>query len=85
MQLKLRVGLGDTLTIDVQPTDTFKDLSDRLYNLGGVKVDLSQLQRPDDRPFDMSTNVINYFRPNDKGKEVWFKPEVSICSYHELF
>lgn len=62
MQLKLRVGVGDTLTIDVKPTDTFQDLSDRLYNYGGVKVDLSQL-KSNDKPFDMTTNVINYFLP----------------------
>lgn len=67
MQLKLRVGVGDTLTIDVQPTDTFQDLSDRLYNLGGVKVDLSQL-KSNDKPFEMSTNVMNYFLPKLKGE-----------------
>ncbi|KAK9504154.1 hypothetical protein O3M35_010547 [Rhynocoris fuscipes] len=62
MQLKLSVGDGDSLTIDVKPTDTFQDLSDRLYSLGNVKVDLSQLRSSNnDKPFDMSTNVIEYF------------------------
>lgn len=71
MQLKLRVGVGDTLTIDVKPTDTFQDLSDRLYNYGGVKVDLSQL-KSNDKPFDMTTNVINYFLPKTKGRFLIF-------------
>lgn len=62
MQLKLSVGVSDSLTIDVEPTDTFQDLSDRLYSLGNVKVDLSQLRSSNnDKPFDMSTNVIEYF------------------------
>lgn len=62
MQLKLRVGVGDTLTIDVRPGDTFQDLADRLFQLSGVQVDLSQL-KSDDKPFNMSTNVIEYFAP----------------------
>ncbi|XP_014245336.1 uncharacterized protein LOC106664273 isoform X2 [Cimex lectularius] len=62
MQLKLSVGVGDTITIDVQPTDTFQDLSERLFSLGNVKVDLNQLRSSNnDKPFDMSTNVIEYF------------------------
>lgn len=66
MQLKLRVGVGDALTIDVQPNDTFQDLSNRLYRLGGVKVDLRQLKSKD-KPFDMSTNVMEYFSSVQNG------------------
>jgi hypothetical protein len=67
MQLKLRVGVGESLTIDVQPTDTFQDLSDKLYQLAGVQVDLSQL-KSNDKPFDMTTNVIHYFtHKSEKG------------------
>ena len=71
MQLKLRVGFGETVTIDVKPTDTFQDLSKRLYSYGGVKVDLSQLES-NDKPFDMSTNVINYISSKPKGTSIHF-------------
>ncbi|KAF6206219.1 hypothetical protein GE061_017448 [Apolygus lucorum] len=61
MQLKLSVG-EDMLTIDVKATDTFQDISERLCSLGNIKVDMNQLRSSNnDKPFDMSTNVIDYF------------------------
>jgi len=78
MQLKLRVGGGDTLTIDVQPSDTFQSLSDRLYSLGGVKVDLSQLKSID-KPFDMSTNVVQYFTQKPETEKVEEERRFRFC------
>ncbi|KAL1140181.1 hypothetical protein AAG570_000113 [Ranatra chinensis] len=78
MQLKLRVGVGETITIDVEPTDTFQDLSDRLYLLARVQVDLSQL-KSNDKPFDMSTNVIQYFTPKSEAEEELLMKMPKLC------
>lgn len=56
----LKSGNGESISIEVFPEDTVKDLKERIQTQVGIPIDFDQI-KIDGKTFNDDTNIIEYF------------------------
>lgn len=58
----LKSGSGESISVEVFPNDTVKDLKERIESQVGIPLDFDEI-KVDGKSFNDDTNILEYFTP----------------------